>query len=923
MRRTKAMTGALIICLGCVSMADCSEAIEIDYEDLKGARRISPETGFWEVGWDGSELSKVRYPIENLEGGIYKAWSGSEKTTGNRIISAADLGASPQEGIPLPVLGIKGDFYAIICHNVNCPARYYADDGSVAQEWWTRSHYLTTWYNMTTIEDWFSGSCRMEQRRELTRQVMRQRHAPLDSRWLDTDEDGVWRQAKIAKIRNYNVPLSLSYMVLLPATYVDVPIGRTHRKGASISFACQSGRGMEDAAFLLDPSYMPRRGTLRIGFVGHRNKVYVAQNPGSGKEGIIVGEVPALDGRLAIKPGTLKIHKAKWLPYDRIPRQRRKIIGFEGLSGSEFSLFSNREVQEWGYMCLNREYGVRQGGKAFPKRNICTRIKRDLVERGHKDTLRMAKKYGMEAAFLVRWERTSPWYIPDKYKAEVLDPETGRFVKAPYLDWANDGAAEWEAENIRRRFLPYRGLPAYALNQEGGGRRDCNNMSLDALESFREFVGDPEARFPVPPSYPETPRTSNKVKDIMRLLPTYKKWKTGYYRGHIFMLRSLKPVYEALKGGDFKGVGYFGLGGRGARFIPYMADEPEVALLGPENVRESDESTFRPWRECAGKYPDRIVLLPHSAPLLMNSSAERFVEWFTDFGLLPEVDGVVIGGGGKIPMELWKALAAKYFGKGRMGVEEADEVIAIFLEKGIFYYEEESEVKKKTEQELRNEGRSLVETENSRRVHAPLSSRTIDGNLDEWCDATWYEATGAEHLFATKEGVWTGKDDLSYSFALSYDKDNLYLAIKVRDNKVFSREHMFATGGDEAEILLAFVDDPEKDALTRDNSLTLRMIPFKEYDQVYTGWDVLEGIPESRAASSSCEDGYIIEAAIPFSRFGYKPAKGKLLPAEFHILDYDELMGGYHCSMIWNAVENKEAPWGFKGKAQWGLIELN
>lgn len=906
--------------------AEAVAAHTIEYADFEGARRESPEDGYWEVGWVAPHHKVSRswiYPVKGLEGVCYKSFGST--STGNRSVTVSDMGLDEARGIPLPLLGIKGDLYVTTHRNVECPVRYYADDGRVALEWWT-SGYFAKFYlgSLVEMREWVAETRTVEERAKLMRggQFMPSaRSALLDSRWLDTDGDGAWSPKTLLTIRNYAVPLSLQYVMILPATTVDIPVQRGWQQGAEVTFEYRVADGHRKAAFLLDPSSMPEQGMLRIGFVGRAGSadVYVVQNPGRGKEGIIVGKAPALEGRLRIKPGTLQVKSAKWVPYDRVPVDSRKLIGREGCPTDDFRAFDSRDTMDWGYLC---SYFVKPGtkfaGKAFPKRNPYSCVRRDQVDRHMQDALRIAHKYGMRVALMIDGETTPSSYIPDQYKGEVLDPETGHFVKAGFLDWASEEAAAWEGRNIEQRLRAFRGIPVYAVIHEGTGSAQSNNMSLAALASFRKFVGDAKAKFPVPPTSPETDRTTNRFDE--RLVQKYIEWKLGYYRGRTFMLGVLKPAYRALKGGHFRGVGYFGgVSDGGAHFVPYLADAPEVAILCPENVDSRRQAIFQVWREAARKHADRIHLLCHSYPMRINTRADRFIEWFEDVGLSPEVDGLLLGGGGKIPQKLFLALACKHFGRGRMSVKEAETIIATCREKGIFYADgaQRPQTAKKPPQQ-----KAGLQMETARRVPAPRRTCKVDGKLDDWASAEWTIADSKEYVFVGRD-KWQGKDDLSYSFALAYDADFLFVAVRVLDEKLVLRGQTLATTGDEVELFVGFVDEPVKEpVIMRANGFQFRIIPDKKYGHVYLGYNKLEPVKDSRAAMSRSDAGYVVEAALPWRDFEYTPRKGGFVPTELHILDADQPAGNIESTMLWNVFEGKQKPWSAKGTRQWGVAAL-
>lgn len=896
------------------------------YQEISGAHRKNPKNGYWEVGWMPPNYKSGKtwiYPVEKLEGVIFKKFS--KKNTGNTKVNAKDLGIDPSKGIDLPLLGIKGDLAIVMHRNVECPVRYYADDGSIALEWWTAGYYPSIYVGDKKQQDtWVKSKGDLALRNKIMQGPQHKksvRSAPFDSRWLDTDKDGKWTADNLLKIRNYNVPVTLEYIMILPATVVSVPMEDGWKQGASVMFEYQTPKGDTAVSFMLDPAFMPDKGNLRIGFTGNNGQVYIVQNPGKGKEGIIVGNVPSLNGCLSIKPGTLRIGSSLWQPYDRIHVDKRKHIGMEGCPSREFDSFKQKNSRDWGYLT---SYFVKPGtkfsGKSFPKRNPYTRIRRDMVSRFMNDSLRIAHKYGMRVSLDINGELTPANYIPDIYKGEILDPETGKFIKADFLDWTNPEAAKWEAENIKRRVRAFKGSPTYCQIHEGIGEHQSNNMSMSALKSFREFAKDPNIKFPVIPTSPKTERTTNKPDED--LLKKYTEWKLGYFRGKIFMLTILKAAYEALQGGNFIGTGYFGhVSDGGAYFVPYLAEAKETALLCPENVSNSKQGIFQGWLDAVRKSKGRIRLMPHSYPMLINGSTDRFIEWFEDVGLQPEVKGLIIGGGGLVPKNLYEALCAKHFGRGRMSVREAEGVIYTLKDKGIFYFDGYN-TKKRKRSHQRNRSKEIFQMKTARRVKAKQKKIKVDGDLSDWKDLNWNRVEGDVHQFGKKKKL-QGPDDLSFSFATAYDKDNFYCAFKVRDDKKILRTQTMSATGDEIEIFAGFVDDPLTQPLSlSSNAFQFRMIPAKGYENVYVGHQFLDAFPGTVSKHRITDDGYEIEAMIPWKSCRYTPGKGKILPLEIHLLDADTPAGGIDKTLLWNVFKGKKKPWSARGTEQWGLVEL-
>jgi len=64
----------------------------------------------------------------------------------------------------------------------------------------------------------------------------------------------------------------------------------------------------------------------------------------------------------------------------------------------------------------------------------------------------------------------------------------------------------------------------------------------------------------------------------------------------------------------------------------------------------------------------------------------------------------------------------------------------------------------------------------------PVNPPNIDGVLDEWKYAVWIGYNSKNELFRGA-GSWKGEDDLSITWSVMYDNENLYFAAAVRDDE--------------------------------------------------------------------------------------------------------------------------------------------
>jgi hypothetical protein len=181
----------------------------------------------------------------------------------------------------------------------------------------------------------------------------------------------------------------------------------------------------------------------------------------------------------------------------------------------------------------------------------------------------------------------------------------------------------------------------------------------------------------------------------------------------------------------------------------------------------------------------------------------------------------------------------------------------------------------------------------------------IDGELDDWD----FDRYPIEYVVFGGQN-WKGADDLSGRAMLGWDDDYLYLAVRVLDDvyaQNAAEENLFK--GDSLEILLD-VDvssDYYYGALSADD-YQIGLSPGSpdpgEDPEAYLWFPrSLEGTPRKVAIGArSREDGYIIEAAIPWFTFNVDPSKGQHFGFCLSISDNDNRDKNEQQSMVSSAL---------------------
>ncbi len=171
----------------------------------------------------------------------------------------------------------------------------------------------------------------------------------------------------------------------------------------------------------------------------------------------------------------------------------------------------------------------------------------------------------------------------------------------------------------------------------------------------------------------------------------------------------------------------------------------------------------------------------------------------------------------------------------------------------------------------------------------------IDGNLSEWRNspATWItDSRGDRH--------WKGVRDGSCRLALGWDKNFLYFAIRVFDDKIdnTAKGMKMLWNGDAIELFFNFDFADDKSAkkvagyrMSNDDFHATVVPKTMKSNSAAIGWKYLGGDGGTNVISKHLKDGYIIEGAIPWkslnTRCPFIPGKDKQIGFTFIMNDRD------------------------------------
>jgi hypothetical protein len=179
----------------------------------------------------------------------------------------------------------------------------------------------------------------------------------------------------------------------------------------------------------------------------------------------------------------------------------------------------------------------------------------------------------------------------------------------------------------------------------------------------------------------------------------------------------------------------------------------------------------------------------------------------------------------------------------------------------------------------------------------------IDADLIDWVG---FQYTASYAVYG--EGYYSGAEDVSADFKIGWDLDNIYIGSRVYDNKftqIDSGKLLFL--GDSIEIVLDIdlESDPDDTELS-DDDYQVGLSPGNLLEEgspdAYLWFPRIEARPlrDLEIAAELTDDGYFIEAAIPWDVFGVEAQFGKRFGFAFSVSDNDTNDGSGQQTMVSN-----------------------
>ncbi len=252
-------------------------------------------------------------------------------------------------------------------------------------------------------------------------------------------------------------------------------------------------------------------------------------------------------------------------------------------------------------------------------------------------------------------------------------------------------------------------------------------------------------------------------------------------------------------------------------------------------------------------------------------------EWFA--GGLPKSEALAVGAGKS---------ARKTYRVRSVGADLAPPVLAVDFQ---FTY---------AGQQAKGKRKLSLPVAQSLRGHRVREIK-VDGKLDDWAK-TPASATAARWQVRDNPDAWTGPEDCSFSTRIGYDQKNLYVAVDVTDQTLWTEAEQ-SWYRDGIEVFWDPRPPAEQDGrLTGPCRQLLIPVPAEGAEPVVNANPTDEALAAAvQVACRARTGGYTFELAIPFPAIakGFRAAPGKTLRMEIMVNDRDgENRGATSCMVL-------------------------
>jgi len=630
--------------------------------------------------------------------------------SGKKEWKLADFAVN-NKGIRMPRLGLPVDIRISDAAMGDYIQEVHADNGNIVRKSWRRrdSSRIASIAELSTTRTY------------------------LDSRDLDSNNDNHWSPKVLRTMDNKSVPARLAYSTIIPATWFDVPASAQQYR--TLKFEYLSEGKKKQASLPLRTDYRNSDGSMRIGFVHYSSytgglsgpsvhRVYVVQSCDKG--GIIIRRMETLNDYrcLQIVQNTLNVS----VEGEAIqPCQGSKVSYYQHF-GFYFPALNISEFEAYEYSPICNSGTCRAFRKFLYPPNLIwndTYVRKMTRENvGYwQNVVDMCQKYSMDFA----WESKGV-FVADltvhhpEYAAERFNGKNGTFEvvwgnrgkggtrsKSDTVDRMNLQAVKRMIEHWQEFFSYFKRLPYVEVAEpeyRHATPENRNFYSKGALDAYRKYVENPNAKFPVRKEWKNTDRTFNTPTE-----EDLKKWHDwqidGWTKGQVLSL--MDGAYLAFKDNpNFKGCVFLQSGvpsdqGGALRSLHYCEDiqaileHPALALRVLEHGYFKTKTIIPAREEIAfvKKNNKKIVMLANNIacfgpgeipasyrkrmPGPMTNWKVPEAYWLVEkhiFGLFPQLDGHCWHANwteGQI--QFWMAYQTVNWNRGLMPLSEARQVM--------------------------------------------------------------------------------------------------------------------------------------------------------------------------------------------------------------------------------------------------------
>ena len=208
-------------------------------------------------------------------------------------------------------------------------------------------------------------------------------------------------------------------------------------------------------------------------------------------------------------------------------------------------------------------------------------------------------------------------------------------------------------------------------------------------------------------------------------------------------------------------------------------------------------------------------------------------------------------------------------------------------------------------------------------AHQITSAPLVDGNLDEWGEGPAYES---QFRVYTAE-KWDGTDDVRATWRLAWDNENLYIAAQVEDdvhvqtqtgNTIFRGDGLSLQIDSQREADLGPILSPDDFQINLSPGNFAGIAPSAYRFRGNNDGTMPDAPGHSIAvATQQAEQGYILEAAIPWADIALTPSAGLVIGVALNVNDNDT-----PGTAVQELMKSHVATRAFRDPTSWGTLTL-